>query len=256
MADGTPLISIHPEAQTRFDEQIKELAECLEVRPAQKMPHCYTPDAVVTVIDPEDIQKIRLSKTDASGRRTAIIFKHQGQEIVLDGEAHDNFVRFCETVQRGKTIKPYISLVTVEDTATEWIHQTYFEKETLGFTQFALPMWEKSIQPMDIVLPLGGLSVQTEFDLGRVTVGPLREAFFKSVQLPETGDDAGIIKGMEQIRTKLQGRGAAKIATRAEPKRAYEIAIEETERAMSMLAFFLHKCWCQVPRERRFGLER
>ena len=104
--------------------------------------------------------------------------------------------------------------------------------------------WEKIIGDYEIVIPINFLHIEKSFALGNVNFRPfsktsIDELEFRAVTQAQDSPQKDLVRQLfDQKIRQFQGYAVATILLQAEPARAYEIAIEETNTALSMLRIF------------------
>lgn len=104
---------------------------------------------------------------------------------------------------------------------------------------------EKIISDYEIVIPINFLHIEKSFGLGKVNFRPFSkksiDELLESRAVTQAQDSPPkdlVSKLFDQKIRQFQGYAVATILLQAEPARAYEIAIEETNTALSMLRIF------------------
>ncbi len=114
----------------------------------------------------------------------------------------------------------------------------------LSTSEFVLSECEKQIKEYEVWIPISLLYIQSPFILGKINFKAITKLMVNDWEthiLSKSKEQKEIDakkKYIEKIRKEIQGLATATIKVQAEPIRAYEIAIEETEKAIGILRIF------------------
>lgn len=133
-----------------------------------------------------------------------------------------------ESLQRVKPLQNSVSVGLLADLVFDWVISRHQKNTDLTMTEYVLTECEKRVNEIEIWVPISNLLIESEFSIGPV--------LFKTVTKPLL--DAYLPADEKRIRRDLQGYAAATMKLIAEPKRASQIAFEETEKALLILMFF------------------
>ncbi len=182
--------------------------------------------------------------TDLTGNIAARAFSDGQQKIGLFDNDHLELVRISEGMQKSITPRDTISLSLLSELIFDWIKRRHRGTSNSSMSDFVLTECEKQVQELEIWIPISLLFIASPFTLGKITFKAITKAMiddweaakFSKLTKPEELDSAR--QFFERLRKDIQALAAAIIRLKAEPRRAYEIAFEEAEKAMSILRFF------------------
>lgn len=240
-------LELHPEAKENFNTKIEDIKLKLQFKePAGLKNKVPNPDThVVHTFDETNIiGDIKLFWRDDTGRVAARAFGENGRLLGLFDEDYKDLTRIAEGIQKAVSPKNVIGTEGVSELIFEWIKKKYKGEEIPEMVDYVLTESEKEIREFDIWIPISHLLIEAPFNLGKIIFKTITkkmmddyEEVFLSKVITEEEKHAINFK-IGQMRSKMQSFGVATIKVEATPERAYEIALEETERAVDLLRFF------------------
>ena len=143
-------------------------------------------------------------------------------------------------------MKEAVSFETLSNQLFDWVITKSVNKNNLSMTDYVISECEKLIEESEIWIPISALHIQSEFEIGKVTFKTISREMLDEWErstrsaIPNMTDDANVKLGARFIkhRKEMQGFAAATIKVTAEKQRAYEIAYEEANTAISLLRVF------------------
>lgn len=240
---------IHPQASENYNSKIEELVTklTLEHPLIEKMnePVPSNPDVHTSFHFDETniIGEIKFGWTDDSGRYSARAFNNGEKIVGLFDNDYKNLIRIAEAFQKGITPKGTVSIELLEDLLFDWVKLKSRNETELSMTEFILSECEKQIKEYEVWIPISLLYIQSPFVLGKITFRAITKSMIddwetRDLSKAKEKEIEAIKIYFERIRKDIQGFATATIKVEAEPIRAYEIAFEETEKAMSVLRLF------------------
>ena len=240
-------LELHPEAARKLNEQAEALLLQMTTRPTKVTPPpVFTPDTPVkAVISAEEIiGTMEMSTVTPDGRRTARFFGHQNTQAGFEDEQYKNFARFCEQMQSSSAFRRHMSLEVLENMVFAWARERYCGDTDASMTEYIIPRCEAIIQEYEVWIPISHLYIQTNLGLGAVILKTFSTAlfeelrnFYQALDIPqENKDKIALVLG--DMQNRLQGLAAATMLVMAEPTRAYEVALENTEKAVAILRIY------------------
>ncbi len=116
------------------------------------------------------------------------------------------------------------------------------QKDDAYLTEYILGKCKDGIREAEIWIPVALLHIQSEIKLGRVTLKTMTKGILDKYMHAMIERDpehkSEIEKDVEAHRKMIQGFAASTIRVTAEPERAYEIAVKESEMALSILRVY------------------
>ena len=152
--------------------------------------------------------------------------------------------KLLEHLFKIKEINCKVSINTLETILCSWITAKFHDPSHCEFCEFLKNYLEKIIADYKIVIPINFLQIEKSFALGNVNFRPFSKTSIdelESLAVTQAQDSPQkdlVRKLFDQKIRQFQGYAVATILLQAEPARAYEIAIEETNTALSMLRIF------------------
>ena len=242
-------LEIHHEAARKLNEDAKTLLTTVKAN--SKVPYTSTslplmPDVPVKAIfRAEDTHDFETMMVGANGKRLARLFSHKDKEIGFEEENYKDFVRFCEAVQKGKPFRQYVSLTFIEDVVFDWVREQYCGTSSESLTEYLLPKCESNIREVEVWIPISHTYAQTNFGFADVIIiKPFSQAMFEGLRQDYKAQDLpeeyrkGILMTLDRYQAELGGVAAATMFVTAEPRRAYEIAQEQAEKAVALMRIF------------------
>lgn len=253
-----PRLTLHPDAASHFNADAAELVGLVvPYEPAELSP-ALEPDfhVAATITEKDIIGDVDLSKVDGLGREVSKFFRHEGRYYGLMQEPYQRMLRLVEKIQGARTLRACISKETVKDHLFEWISLRFRNQVSEPMVDFVLPRCEATMDEWEIWVPVSWLVLPADLPLGKVVFKTVhRETFdewerqLSATRTPEPAE----VTYYERQRRRLQGFAAGVLVMVGDPKRAEEMAIEETERGVALLRFFSPaslipeaRCYCRL----------
>jgi Apea-like HEPN len=242
---------LHPEAAKSFNEKaqalLAQVGPATAQEPSEFPTHLARPGAAAHEIADEDVIDFKiLGQSDLSGTMTARYFEHEGQRFGLEGEQYKELARLSERLQRRKELRDIVSVKWVEDVIISWMKEKQGGTEVPELTDFLVKRCEEDVKEHEIWFPIANLSLESDLPFGHVVFKTISKEMLDRVeedgQKSKEGRDeeyaAMVDRQVLRLRHDLQGLAASTIKVGAEPQRAYEIALEESERAVATLGLY------------------
>ena len=240
-------IELHPDASMNFNEKVEGLLFRLApMRPerSSEPKSSFSPDTFVSghVTQEDIIGEIRFATINGAGAEVAKSFWYDNKEIGLEGEAHKELIHISQEMQRTKILRDIVSINFLTEHIFEWIKEKYRGATDLPMVEYVLTKCEQAIEEYEIWIPVAMLYVQSEIQIGKITfktitkemLDRLSERTLKQNPKDKDGDE----QYLRKKRKELQGLAASTIKVYGEYTRAYEIALEETEKSVAALRVF------------------
>ena len=243
---------LHPDAAKNFEEKAHVLLAAVRSEPlsepSEPRPDIFRPGKpMMATFGPEDYTSFEITgKRNLLGQTQARYFEHEGRQFGLADEKYQALARLSENLQRTKTFRDLVSVRWVEDTLLDWMKDRFAGVTVPALGDYLSERCEGDVQENDLWFPVANLSVESDLPFGNVVfktiTSELMDKLVEDAQKAKEGRDptyaAQLDMSMERRRADLQGLAAATSKLRAEPKRAYEIALRESERAVAALRVF------------------
>lgn len=238
-------LGLHREASASFNKKAQSLlAELLPEQRLEAKSSAVPSDAYVTqTISQKDIIEIgHKSELDVTGRTVArFFFEEDGGWIGLTGEAYKKLVELADTIHRRREICNYLSRDFIEGEIFSWLEDKYSGKVEISAIEHLLHVGSVAIDDLEVWFPIPTLSTTVSFSVGRIEFRPLSKDLISGWQ-EVLGEGQGgpelAKKFVTEMRKKIQGLAAAAMRVVAEPIRAREIALDQTEKSTAALRLF------------------
>lgn len=242
-------LSIHPQASENYNSKIEEFITKLtsEHPSIEKMNELTSPNPDIHTSFHFDktniIGELKFGWTDNTGRIVARAFNNGVKIVGLFDNDYKNLIRIAEAFQKSVAPKGAVSIELLEELLFDWIKFKSRNETELSTIEFVLSECEKQIKEYEIWIPISFLHIQSAFVLGKITFKAITKVMIDDWEArlltnAKEKENEAIKLYFERNRKEIQGLAAATIKVEAESLRAYEIASEETEKAMSALRFF------------------
>ena len=238
---------MHPDAATHFNNQAESLLSELAGPPESKdNTDEFKPDFFIseTYTDKDIVGDIDLIWIDHLGVETARFFQQGSGLLGLQGDSYRTLVGIAERIQKTRTFDNAVSLHFLKDALFEWLKERHKNITDVSMTDYVIQKCIKEIRELEVWLPIAMTCTEAEFIIGKVSFKTLSKRMFdewqESIEAPK-GMDAEkeqLRQFLLKQRRELQGLAAAVVKIVAEPRRAREIAVEQSEKALAILRFF------------------
>lgn len=234
---------IHPDAMKHFNVEGETLVSLCEkqihLTKMPATPKFAKPHISATLTD-DDIADIEIAIADSIGNEYGRLFINDGEKIGLVNEGYKRLIKLSEAIQKALTPKSIISRKAIETEIFVWVKERY-SKNMPTLIEFIIPRLEEKTTDLEIWIPIGQLQIQEEVMIGRIFLKPINDEVINYWQnsFLRGEDNVGKAKYFEdRLRRPLLGWTASVFHVLAEPIAAQEMALYETERALSMFRLF------------------
>jgi hypothetical protein len=248
---------LHPQAAKNFEEKAQALLAAVAPEPwpepAEPPTHMFRPGRPFAATFGEgDLSGFKITgKGDALGATTARYFEHEGRRFGLEGEQYQALARLSEDVQRTKAFRELVSSKWVEDTILDWMKAGFGDGAAPALGDYLAERCEEDVSEHELWFPVSNLSVESDLRFGRVVFTTISEEMMNRwEEAAQKAKEEGIAAGrgeeyaaqvdyyIHRKRQELQSLAAATVTVKAEPKRAFEVALRESERAVAALGVY------------------
>lgn len=175
---------------------------------------------------------------DRFGREIARSYLGKDGIVSLSGDAYAQLDRATEILYRQPEVRAAVSRDAVLSCIFAWICDTKIRGPGLSLIEHVNSELPKLVQPVEVVVPLYGLHVQSPLKCGRVTIADITSSEVDSwiaVWGPQTEVSAESQEYFTRFRKQYQGRAAARLTITAEKRHAESRALEAAELAVAVL---------------------
>ena len=193
-------------------------------------------------------------QSDRLGRTTARYFEHEGRRYGFEDEKYQALARLSESVHKTNAFRDLVSTRWIEDRILDWIQAKFAGEAVPTLGEYLAEKCEKEVQEYELWFPVSRLSVESDLTFGNVVFKTITEEIMdrmvEDVQGAKEGQDATYAAKLDAYLTRqradLQGLAAATAKVTAEPQRAYEVVLRESERAVAALRVY-HAAATTIP---------
>ncbi len=246
------IIDLHPDASKNFDNKANALL--LELTSAPKtlynMAECTSkPDIFVSahLSEKDVIGEVESSQVDGFGNEVSKYFDAGDVLIGLKEDSYLKLKRLAEDMQRTKALTDRVSITFLIKNIFDWMRKKYKNCISLSMSEFVLKRCEEEINEFEVWIPVAQLHINSEIKLGKIMFKTITRDLIDSWSAAYKSKNPAHIVNIERYfdekRKKIQGYATATIKLCAEPNRAWEIAREESEKAISLLRVFSPACF-------------
>lgn len=240
-------LELHPSAVNNFNEKADLLLLELVSKPKvskQNSESSFKPDIFVnTLITEKDIiGEISISTVNSVGNKVAQYFYSGSSQIGLSEGSHNKLIRLSEEMQKIKVLFNTVSVNLITKLIFDWMRDRYKNITNLPMTEYVIDKCLKELKEFEIWMPIAMTHIQSEIKIGKIVLKTITreliDQWCKEWQKDYPANKDKIQQIIDEKREKIQGFASATIKILAEPQRAYEIAFEEADKAISLLRIF------------------
>ena len=173
-------------------------------------------------------------------------FEHEGRRLGLEDQKYQALARLSESVQKTKAFRDLVSTKWVEDTIVDWMKAKFAGAGVPTLGDYLAERCEADVKEHELWFPVSCLSVESDLTFGNVVFKTITEEIVvrweEDMQAAKEGRDAAYAAQIDMYisrkRADLQGLAAATAKVNAEPERAYEVVLRESERAVAALRVY------------------
>jgi hypothetical protein len=243
---------LHPDAAENFNQRTEALFAQLEPEDQEEVSkpptHTFRPGAHVAASFSEgDYSAFNITgKRNALRKTTARYFEHEGCRYGFEEEKYQELARLSESIQRTPAFREVVSTEWVEDTIIEWMKAKHAGDEVSALADYLAERCEQDVAEHELWFPISHLSVETDLRFANVIFKTISEDMLDRIEedlqggAGDRGEEyaAQMQYYVHRQRSELQGLAAATIQVNAEPKRAFQVALRESERAVAALSVY------------------
>lgn len=245
-------IDLHPNALKNFDNKANALL--LELTSAPKTQHNMAestskPDTFISahLSEKDVIGEIESSQVDGFGNEVSKYFDAGDLRIGLKEDGYLKLKRLAEDMQKSKALIDRVSITFLTKNIFDWMKKKYTNSTPLSMSDYVLKKCEEGISELEVWVPVAQLHIQSEIKLGKIIFKTITRDLIDSWAAEYKSKNpehvVNIEKYFDEKRKKIQGYATATTKLCAEPNRAWEIAREESEKAISLLRVFSPACF-------------
>jgi hypothetical protein len=239
-------LKIHKGTVQKYNESGEALLLALQEKPTPPIaiPSFIPAIPVKAVFRSEDISNFQTIGVEPNDNRHSRLFSYGGKEVGFEGDAYKNFIQFCEKVQKQDPFSLYISQGFLEDTVFDWVRERRCGTTSQALTDYFLPRCEAAIHELEVWIPIFHTYAQAEVSFADVTIKVFSQEMFETLRqyfplsgIPEQGRESYMAM-LDHYQNEVRELAAATMFVTAEPVRAYELVLEQAEKAVAILRIF------------------
>lgn len=212
-------------------------------RPPKSVSHQITAS-----IDEKEIEPRVKSLVDIEGKEISrYFFIKPGYWIGLDLINYKKFEKLINQLCKRKNIGRVISEKALKSISFSWLKERHCKSinESTTFIQYFESVLQKYVKEFKLSIPIDYLAIDDPFEVGKVKFEYLTKDLFDKIEMKlkegikmnkATPED--VQSATKKLRKKYQGSVVTTHIVTAEEEKAIELAVEETEKALSLLRFF------------------
>jgi hypothetical protein len=162
--------------------------------------------------------------------------------VGLQSGSYRNLALLAESMQKAAAFRQYVSQTFLRECIFKWIQARYCGGAVGGMVESVVTAAQESVRPWEIWVPITDVYVESRWELGNVVLTPIDRSIFDNMLARAREQQAEVpadfVAFVESTRKSLQGLAAAVSQITAEPRRAEERALQETELALSVLRIY------------------
>jgi hypothetical protein len=241
------MLDIHPNATENFNKKADHLLTFIrDIEPSNVHSPSFEPEthSAIQIDGSMLLNTPKYSVNKDVNNYTIRLYLNSELSIGILEDGCLKLRKLLEELYKIKDIKCKVSIKTLETILCTWITAKFHDPSYCEFCEFLKVYVEKIIGDYEIVIPINFLHIEKSFALGKVNFRPFSKKSIDELlegavtQAQDSLQKDLVRKLFDQNIRQFQGYAVATILLQAEPARAYEIAIEETNTALSMLRIF------------------
>lgn len=241
------MLDIHPKATENFNQKADQILAFLrDIEPSNVHSPSFEPEthSALQVDESSLLTPPIYSVIKDVNNYTIRLYLNSELSIGILEDGCLKLRKLIEDLFKVKDIKSKVSIKTLDTILCSWITAKFHDPSYCEFCELLKIYLEKIIGDYEIVIPIQFLHIEKSFALGKVNFRPfskksIDELESRAVTQAQDSPQKDLVRKLfDQNIRQFQGYAVATILLQAEPARAYEIAIEETNTALSMLRIF------------------
>ena len=242
------------EALASQTQDLLRSARAIPVQPPPPpRPMTNPPHPIFTFTKEQIIGEIKCfeSVQDGEGSENGRFWLSGGNRIGWDGEAYQKIKRIASKLATGKPLGEFISMKFAFEETFEWLRRSLEKNQGLTLAAHLKARCEESLFQGEIWIPLCRTHANAPFSIGDVAFRAVHKTMMDAwYSRFDAGQDTRVKDALNRERSALQATLAACTRVCAEPRKAFEIALERTSDATALLRFLSHANWsCKIRSE-------
>jgi hypothetical protein len=238
-------IQLHTDAEKNFNLKAEQLLEVLsDCSSVISKPNQWSPNIPSRKLSSNEVGDVKYRSIDYRGEENAKYF-FDGKNILGFKEVdYQTFSSLAQNIQRTKALKNTVSLQIVKEILFEWIELSFKKKISDSFSTFLIRNCSDKIKSIEIWIPISMLFLESDLTIGKIKLKTISTEILEKWHhnILNDKDSANSINAINSIFQRLKSDitscAASVINITAEPQRAYELALQETEESLGFLRIF------------------
>ena len=226
------------DAKDHFNEQALLLLQFLtSTVHINNTNHSFSPNIHnKVVVSMKDIVGITKMHQYDEINEVAIYYLEGNRKYGFENEGYGKLHKLALGISNISSIKTYTNYEYIKTVIFNWVIDKYYNKTTLTLTDFISEACNRDVQDHEIWMPIAGLYIEKEFNIGNVKYLPINKDIIDNWYL-ESKDQTNKDIFDKRYR-QFQGLTAASFSIYAEKMKAIELAISEIEISLGVLRVY------------------
>ena len=251
---------IHPNAVTNFDRKASSIVKGVSFRPHQAdeppigeagigesgstQTQSSGPDFYVSRVftQADIIGEVTLGQVDMDGNRVSYQWHDESGQFSISDHNYLDVRGLAAQLLKIRDIGSAISRKTVEELICEWVRQSYTKINKQNFIEFFCKEAGKRVCKFQVWTPIHYLSIHKPFKLGVVDFVPINRTLLdeweRQALIQAQEHQEKIKQHFEKNVRPIQGHAAAVMEVTAEKQKAYDLLLNEANRALGLVRIF------------------
>lgn len=239
------MLELHPKAIVAFNQIAESCLNLVKIIQSQTLVNPeFSPEFhPVYELTSDQIIRSDFWEYDVLGNKTSIYLDQERTTGIFE-EDYIQVKEFLKSLFKNKNIRNKISLKTLENLFQKWAVEKFANRTEVDFISFLTHQCDTLIKPREIWIPIEFLSIEKEFNIGKILFLPIKQHTVDSIKKSTLSrfSNASNASALESFFEKkirhIQGYTAAVFSIESELERAYELAVEEVKKSLSILRLF------------------
>lgn len=232
---------LHKSAAEAYNSKIEPLVDRVQLKPPRPTKPVESGDVpVMAKLDEGDIkiESVREYEIDYTGERKACYFHTSRGALGVSGTDHDVLLQVVRRIANDGAYRDSVSEQFVYERAIDWIRNKVENAAGAhaSFSDFVEEAASRAITRFEVWLPIPAVQITRPFQIGKTKFRRITKAMMDDwVTRPGAESSAKTEAYFDRLRSRIQSTTAACVEVEAEPIRANEIALRESEGSIAIL---------------------
>jgi hypothetical protein len=232
---------LHESAAKAYNSKIEPLVDRVQPKPPPAMKPVESDDVpVMAKLDEGDIEiaSFREYEIDYTGERKACYFHTSRGALGVSGTDHDVLLQVVRRIANDRAYCDSVSEKFVYERTIDWFRNKVENPAAThaSFTDFVEEAAARAITRFEVWLPIPAVQITRPFQIGKTKFRRITKAMMDDwVTRSGVESSAKTEAHFDRLRSRIQNTTAACVEVEAEPIRANEIALRESEGSIAIL---------------------